>query len=213
VSQRGASWAVLDFDNSKAIVVLVYYRRILLHSHSDSLSPLQLQLQLQSQFTFTVASSHRCWVQSETTLTLWPGGKLNRRDIHVASVEWESHTSFVLSVSCCGKWTLFIILTNWFGSQENFFSNPRTVFPVLNVFLELPRAWIYQWLFPKKRNSRSDCINNWTGSALPETLLQKDSSAPLPCILGFDRSRWRNLFRGAYSCVVYNPSWVSRSRF
>jgi hypothetical protein len=80
---------------------------------------------------FTVASSHRC----EETVDLWPG--CQPVVIYVASVSEKYYVLGILFVELCSL------------AAVVFFSN-RTVFPVLNVFLELPRAWIYHcWLFPK----------------------------------------------------------------
>jgi hypothetical protein len=45
-----------------------------------------------------------------------------------------------------------LILTNWFGSQENFFK-PAYGLPGIERVPELPRAWIYHVIISKEEKT------------------------------------------------------------
>jgi hypothetical protein len=124
----------------------------------------------------------------------------------------KSHTSFVLSVSCCGKWTLFINFDKLVWKPGEIFLKPAYGLPVLNVFLELPRPGYISDYFKKRNSQVPDCINNWT---LPctETLLKRTLQHRCPAY-------WDSIGLVDETCSeALIPVWfttqvgVSRSRF
>jgi hypothetical protein len=155
---------VLDFDNSKAIVVLVLLRyqyciriRFFLRCGSAYYS-------YNHNSQFTVASSHRCWVNRKPR---WRFGQ----EVNSTS-SWYTRSSRVRKVILPLSWVYpvagselcSLILTNWFGSQENF-SQTRGL-PGIERVPWITKGLDISVIISKEKKSSSDCINNWTWVSL-----------------------------------------------
>jgi hypothetical protein len=167
---------VLDFDNSKAIVVLVFISVSCIHSHSVPFLRCSYSYNYNSQFT----SPRRIAAESNRK-PRWRFGQVNSTSSwytrSLSRVE-KSHTSFVLSVSCCGKWTLFINFDKLVWKPGEFFSNRVRSSRYWTCSLNYQGPGYIVIISKEEKQSSSDCINNWTWVSLTRNSSSKDSSAP-----------------------------------